>query len=297
MSGPPRLGSVERFAARAMSIVNDALATTAKKNELALARARIVVCALFAVRQVVLYGDSLRALNPKDTLIFVALLIAIALSAVYLSQRAAVLAVPLMRWQLTFTVLDVSLFVCSTFPIVMWPEADYTGILMTPFAGVGTLVNTSAGMRMRRGYALGTSGAVMVAFLVLCFFDVARWGDRVVWDAGELVFYTLEIGAAGIVAVIVARRTLDLAVNSAERAIEAERARERLGSYVGREVAEQALRGDEIVMGGVRQPVAVLFSDLRGFTTYSEKIPPEEMVTQLNAYLEDMVAGRCPGRC
>lgn len=33
----------------------------------------------------------------------------------------------------------------------------------------------------------------------------------------------------------------------------------------------------------------MLFSDLRGFTTYSESLPPEELVDELNAYLEAMV--------
>lgn len=294
MSGPPRSGSAERFAARAMSIVDEALLTTARNNELGLARARIVVCVLFAFRQLGLYGAAIRSLEPKDTIIFGALVVAIVISGIYVIRKPPAVSTelpgaPLWRWQLTFAVLDVSLFVCSTFPVVMWPEPDYEGILLTPFAGVGTLVNVSAGMRLHRGYALGTTVATMFFFVALCIFDQARWGDRVHWDAGEVVFYAIEIGGAGVVAVLVATRTLDLAARSAERAIEAERARERLGAYVGREVAEEALRIDEIVMGGVRQPVAVLFSDLRGFTTYSEKIPPEQLVTQLNAYLEEMV--------
>ena len=281
-----RVGSAERFAARAMSIVDDALRSTALKNERGLARARIVICAMFLVRQMSLYSADVLALHPKDTTIVVALVVALVASVVYLLQMQTNLP----RWQVFFAALDVGLFVCSTFPVVLWPEPDYEGILLTPFAGVGTLVNVSAGMRLHRGYALATTSFVMVFFAVLCVVDVAIWGDRVHWDAGEVVFYVIEIGGAGVVAVLFASRTLDLAARSAERAIEAERARERLGAYVGREVAEEALRVDEIVLGGTRQAVAVLFSDLRGFTTYSEKLPPEQLVTQLNAYLEDMVA-------
>jgi class 3 adenylate cyclase len=284
---PRRAGSAERFAARAMSIVDEALATTATKNERGLAKARIAICGMFAVRQVVLNGAEIRAVLPKDTIILVALVVAIAASAFYLLKTASM---SLGRWQLTFAVVDVVLFLLSTFPVVAWPEADYAGVLMTPFAGAGVLICVGAGLRLHRGYAALTATTTLLAFFVLCAVDKAVWGSRVAWDAGELVFYAIEIGAAGIVAVLVADRTLDLAARSAEKAIEAERARERFGAYVGREVAEEALRVDQIVMGGVRQPVAVLFSDLRGFTTYSERLAPEQLVTQLNAYLEEMVA-------
>jgi class 3 adenylate cyclase len=172
----------------------------------------------------------------------------------------------------------------------MGPEADYTGILSTPFVGTGALVAMAAGLRLNRGYAAGTSIAVLLVFAGLCVFDRSLWGARVTWGSGSVLFYAIQLGGAGVLAVLVASRTLDLAARSAEKAIEAERARERLGAYVGREVAEEALAVDEIVMGGSRTMVAVLFSDLRGFTTYTEKLAPEETVKQLNAYLEEMVA-------
>ena len=41
---------------------------------------------------------------------------------------------------------------------------------------------------------------------------------------------------------------------------------------------------------GRRQPVAVLFSDLRGFTGYAERVPPEQLIAELNRYLDAMVA-------
>jgi class 3 adenylate cyclase len=41
-------------------------------------------------------------------------------------------------------------------------------------------------------------------------------------------------------------------------------------------------------MGGVRQKVCVLFSDIRGFTTRSEKEQPEQIVALLNRYFEEM---------
>ncbi len=42
-------------------------------------------------------------------------------------------------------------------------------------------------------------------------------------------------------------------------------------------------------LGGTRREMTVLFSDLRGFTTFSESRPPEEVIEQLNEYFAAMV--------
>jgi len=42
-------------------------------------------------------------------------------------------------------------------------------------------------------------------------------------------------------------------------------------------------------LGGERKQVVVLFSDIRGFTTWSEKVGPDALVTQLNEYFYGMV--------
>jgi len=81
-----------------------------------------------------------------------------------------------------------------------------------------------------------------------------------------------------------------MALEAARAAFSAERARERFGANVGREVAVLALTTREIVLGGRRQPVAVLFCDLRGITRASKRQPPAEVVRQLNEYFEVMVA-------
>jgi class 3 adenylate cyclase/PAS domain-containing protein len=41
----------------------------------------------------------------------------------------------------------------------------------------------------------------------------------------------------------------------------------------------------ELQLGGQRQQVTVLFADIRGFTTFSEKLSPEELIDILNQYL------------
>ena len=61
-------------------------------------------------------------------------------------------------------------------------------------------------------------------------------------------------------------------------------------SYIAPSVMERLLEHPEnIQLGGVRQPVTMLFSDIRGFTTLSETMGDVELVTQLNEYFEQMV--------
>lgn len=56
--------------------------------------------------------------------------------------------------------------------------------------------------------------------------------------------------------------------------------------YAPPAVVEQLLRDpSQLKMGGVRKPLSILFADLRGFTTFSERLAPEELVEVLNAYL------------
>lgn len=63
--------------------------------------------------------------------------------------------------------------------------------------------------------------------------------------------------------------------------------RSQFSQYVSPEIVEQIVENG-IALGGMRRKVTVLFSDIRGFTTLSEKVPAEELVTQLNEYLSAM---------
>jgi len=60
-------------------------------------------------------------------------------------------------------------------------------------------------------------------------------------------------------------------------------------SYVNEKVVEEILQSDQpIALEGSRKNIAILFSDIRGFTTYSEKHPAEIVVKILNEYFTAM---------
>lgn len=60
--------------------------------------------------------------------------------------------------------------------------------------------------------------------------------------------------------------------------------------YLAENVVDTILQdADALAFGGQRRRLTVLFSDIRSFTTYSEKYTPEEVVSNLGEYLTDMV--------
>ncbi|MCL5952818.1 MAG: GAF domain-containing protein [Chloroflexi bacterium] len=65
-----------------------------------------------------------------------------------------------------------------------------------------------------------------------------------------------------------------------------EATREMFRRYVAPAVVDRLPADPEqLKLGGQRQPVTILFADIRGFTRLSEEIPPEKLVEILNQYL------------
>jgi adenylate cyclase len=73
---------------------------------------------------------------------------------------------------------------------------------------------------------------------------------------------------------------------------EKNRTRRTLERYVSKDVVREVLDNPETylnALGGVRKPVTILFSDIRGFTTMTEGADASLLVKQLNEYFNDMV--------
>ncbi len=60
-------------------------------------------------------------------------------------------------------------------------------------------------------------------------------------------------------------------------------------SYVTERIVNELIKNPDMAkLGGERREITLLFSDVRGFTSFSEKHTPEEVVSILNEYLGAM---------
>lgn len=62
-----------------------------------------------------------------------------------------------------------------------------------------------------------------------------------------------------------------------------------LARYMTKEIADQLLDSEAAVLGGQIKELSILFSDIRNFTTISERLGPQETVAMLNDYFTTMV--------
>ena len=69
----------------------------------------------------------------------------------------------------------------------------------------------------------------------------------------------------------------------------AKKIRAMFSSYVTEKIVNELIKNPHLAkLGGERREVTVLFSDIRGFTTFSERNSPEIVVEMLNEYLGEM---------
>jgi adenylate cyclase len=130
------------------------------------------------------------------------------------------------------------------------------------------------------GRLKGLQGALLtitcaVVYFLFTQYAFVEWG---IWLS--TVYPELEI--VSVFAAIVTYKYM-----TEER--QAKQIRGAFSSYVTPSVVDQVLREpDRLKLGGDTRELTVMFSDVRGFTTISERLTAEQLVDLLNAYLSKM---------
>jgi adenylate cyclase len=128
--------------------------------------------------------------------------------------------------------------------------------------------------RLRAAYSLG----VLILFLSFFFFLSYSLFLSNVWLSQFYIFSSLF-----------SEFIVTIAVRYAISEKEARWIRRIFSSYVTERVVNELIKNPSLArLGGERREVTILFSDIRGFTSLSEKIAPEEVVRILNEYFGKM---------
>ena len=116
---------------------------------------------------------------------------------------------------------------------------------------------------------------------------ISAYGDldniRMAMNRGSFDFLMKPIDLADL------EITLNKAKETVEQQRKANKVRETFGRYLSDDVVATLLSNpDALKLGGEKRKVSIMMSDLRGFTTISERLAPEQVVEILNIYLGKM---------
>jgi adenylate cyclase len=146
-----------------------------------------------------------------------------------------------------------------------------TVALIVLFGAVGPIIAVRFGWV--RASLLGLALAGLYAVFV-----------QVMFNAGMIVDFVYP--EASLALSVVNALAVALVLNAFER----ERVRDLFSRFVPEAVVDEVMQNvdEDLRLGGEQRVVTVVFSDIRGFTTFSESRPPNEVIDILNRYLTTM---------
>jgi adenylate cyclase len=155
------------------------------------------------------------------------------------------------------------------FPLRSGP--GWLNVLLVVLLGVAA---PFAAIRLRMLYAVPIGIAAIAAVVV---------GAQLAFNNDVIIriVYALVAGLAALLATG--------AIHGVTVAFERATTRDAFARFVPESVVDQVLQDAEGVrLGGVRGEATVMFSDLRGFTSFAETLQPEQVIDALNRYLTAM---------
>jgi adenylate cyclase len=134
------------------------------------------------------------------------------------------------------------------------------------------------------GFFLPRLSIVMSIVITISLFLIYLVGSQVLFETKDVIFiYTIAILQIGITfAFVIAYRVVT-------EQKEKKYIRQTFSKLVAKSVVDELLKDPEkLKLGGEKKLITVLFSDIRGFTSLTEKMQSETLVMHLNEYLEAM---------
>lgn len=157
----------------------------------------------------------------------------------------------------------------NDFPVPVSKGVNYLIIILTGF--LASLLTVRF-----RAIISAVSGIVLI--IVFFFINLVFFKNNIVISA----FYPIFSIVLSYTALTIYRFTVEEKEKKAIRGT--------FQRYVSSKVVDVLLEHpEEIKLGGERKRLTVFFSDIRGFTSISEKLQPEEVVSILNEYLTEMI--------
>lgn len=155
------------------------------------------------------------------------------------------------------------------------PLRDGPTWLNVVLIGLFGLVAPLSSLRIRVWYAL------LVSLALAALFTLAT---QIAFDDGTIISYTYPL--LTLVLAIIATLTVVLLGEAFER----QHARDIFARFVPPDVVDDVLArtDDDFRLGGVERDCTVLFTDLRGFTSFSESQPAAKVIEVINVYLNEM---------
>ena len=127
----------------------------------------------------------------------------------------------------------------------------------------------------------GPIATIALALALAAAFTVAV---QIAFQSGHVVSFVYPLGA------LILSAAGALSVQLVTVAFERERVRDLFSRFVPENVVDEVLASAEggLRLGGVQREGTVMFTDLRGFTTFAEALTPDHVIDVLNHYLSEM---------